>query len=281
MIAKLKNRRRSGGGQSVNDSSVCWRWGWLLCRQWPGTFTPRKPPARRANWPIAYIILYAAEHDGTLPAASLTRQGDFFTAACSTISERIGAYAALGFVLLGVGFLDRRWRLYAAWLAASIFLIAALPRKFHEMNYYFMAVLPPLCIVAGLGWGLVVKRLRPGRVALMIWLLVALVISLRYAGGPLLVIPAEDRGVLSAAGAVGRLTEEDEPIVVMHGTAIVMPYYCNRPAWCVTADEDDIGSRLEEYHRLGARFFVVVGEDKAEFDLPEVVRGEGFLVYRL
>ncbi|MEA1952224.1 MAG: glycosyltransferase family 39 protein, partial [Planctomycetota bacterium] len=149
----------------------------------------------------------------------------------------------LGFVLLGLGFLDRRWRSYAAWLAASAFLIVALPRKFHELNYYFMTILPPLCIVAGLGWALLVKRLRPGRVALTFWLLVAMSVSLRYAGGPLLVTPAEDRAVLTAAEAVKQLTEADEPIVVMHGTAIVMPYYCNRPAWTVTAGQADIKAR--------------------------------------
>ena len=217
-----------------------------------------------------------AEHS---PPHPLLAEGDFYR---QLFDDLIGpVLTPLGFVLLGVGFLDRRWRLYAAWLAAMLILVVALPRKFHEMNYYFMAVLPPLCIVAGLGWGLVVRRLRPGRVALTIWLLVALSVSLRYAGGPLLVTPAEDRGVLAAARAVKGLTEADEPIVVMHGTAIVLPYYCDRPAWSVVAGQSDIEGRLEEYRRLGARYLVVAGVDEAEVDLPEVARGEGFWVYRL
>ena len=237
------------------------------------TAAPGSELAERVYYSVRHS---AAEH---FPPHPLLGKGVFYRRLLDDLSGSV--LTPLGFVLLGVGFLDRRWRLYAAWLAASIILIAALPRKFHEMNYYFMAVLPPLCIVAGLGWGLVVRRLRPGRVALTVWLLVALVVSLRYAGGPLLVTPVEDRGVLAAARAVKRLTEEDEPIVAMHGTAIVMPYYCNRPAWCITADEADIEARLVEYHRLGARYLVVVGEDEVEVSLSEVAHGEGFWVYRL
>ncbi len=226
-------------------------------------------------------VYYSVRHSAIehRPPHPLLGQGVFYR---QLLDDLMGpVLTPLGFALLGLGFLDRRWRSYAAWLAASALLIVALPRKFHEMNYYFMAILPPLCIVAGLGLALIVKKLRPGRMAFAIWLLVAMIVSLRFTGGPLLVIPAEDRAVLAAASAIKQLTETDEPIVVMHGTSIVMPYYCDRPAWTVTADQPDIKIRLIEYHRLGARFFVVLEADEVDADLNEIARGDGFCIYKL
>ena len=41
-------------------------------------------------------------------------------------------------------------------------LVAALPLKFYEMNYYWMAILPPLCVLVGLGGQMLYERLRPG-----------------------------------------------------------------------------------------------------------------------
>ena len=119
----------------------------------------------------------------------------------------------VGFVLALAGLCHRRWRRYAVWLLAMIVLPLALPRKFHEMNYYFMAVLPPLCIMVGLGWDVVRRRIRPGPMATAVLLLAAVVLSLRYAARPAFVTPAEDRAVVAAAREARRLIPEDEPVV--------------------------------------------------------------------
>ena len=190
----------------------------------------------------------------------------------------------VGFVLALAGLCHRRWRRYAVWLLAMIVLPLALPRKFHEMNYYFMAVLPPLCIMVGLGWDVVRRRIRPGPTATTVLLLAAVVLSLRYAARPAFVTPAEDRAVVAAARATRRLIPEDEPVATMHGTSLDLLYYCNRPGWALSPDAPDLAQVLRDCGRQGARCLVVVGQGPS---LPEsalsqpVASGEGYRIYRL
>ena len=69
-------------------------------------------------------------------------------------------------------------------------------------------------------------------------LAVALVLSLRYAVGAAFMTPEEDRMVVAAAEAVQKLAAEDEPVVTMHGSAIDLLYYCDRPGWAVVSTEE-------------------------------------------
>jgi len=187
----------------------------------------------------------------------------------------------LGLTLALAGLLDRRWRRWAAWLAVSLLLTFALPRKFHQMNYYWMAVLPPLCILVGLGWRTVCERLRPGRTAVGAVSLVALVFSLRYAVKPAFVTPLEDRAVVAAARAVQQYaTTAREPVVTVHGTSLDLLYYCNRPGWAISPQVTDLARRLAYCRRQGARYAVVVGAPPAELEEP-VAQREGYGVYRL
>lgn len=185
----------------------------------------------------------------------------------------------VGFVLLLLGFLRRQWREHAFWLLAAAILPAALARKFYEMNYYYMAVLPPLCIMAGLGWQAVEERMRAGRTAATLLLLVAVVFSLRYAVRPAFVTPEEDRGVLPAARRVQAMTAGDEPVVTIHGTAIDLLYYCHRPGWAVEPGDPNLQAVLEDCRRQGARYVVVVGA--APILQPLVAQGDNFRIHRL
>jgi len=151
-------------------------------------------------------------------------------------------------------------------------------------------VLPPLCVLAGLGWGVIERRVQPPRSAVAALLLVALLISLRHAAGPAWVTPAEDRAVAAAAAALRALTAEDEPVATMHGSAIDLLYYCNRPGWAIPPDEPRMGSVLADCRRRGARYLVVAGpavEDRvpehapALRDLPVEVCGESYCILRL
>jgi len=185
----------------------------------------------------------------------------------------------VGFMLLLAGLMNRQWRRYAPWLLACGLLVLALPRKFYEMNYYVMAVLPPLCVLVGLGWQVVSERLRPGKMATAVLLVVAFGLSMRYAARPAFVTPAEDRSVLAAAAAVRDLTAPEEPVATSHGTGIALLYYCDRPGWAV--DPADLNTAtLAQPVAQGARYLVVVG--KAGADLPEpIAQGEDFRVFRL
>ena len=186
----------------------------------------------------------------------------------------------LGFAFALAGLLDRRWRKNLPWLLAVALLVLILPRKFLEMNYYWMAVLPPLCILVGLGWQITVERLALSRRAIALVVVVAFVLSLRYAVGPAFVTPEEDRPVLAAAQTVAGLADAGEPVATIHGSTLDLLYYCNRPGWALDANSPTLADELRECRRLGARFVVVVGPTNVELGEP-VRRGQGFAVYQL
>jgi hypothetical protein len=219
------------------------------------------------------------------PPDPLLRTFDFYRQMLDDLTGAI--LTPLGFALFLAGFLDKAWRRHAAWLLAMMILVALLPRKFYDMNYYHVAVLPPLCVVAGLGWKRVAERLRPGRTAAIGLMLVAIVLSLRYAARPAFVTPEEDRGVVAAGRAVQELTAPDEPVATMHGTTIDLVYYCNRPGWAIEAGAPELASALADCRRQGARYLVVAGTEAGggRAAVPPahvpVVQGGGFSVYRL
>jgi len=215
--------------------------------------------------------------DGYGPPDPLLWVPDFYRRVFDNLTGVV--LTPVGFMLLLAGILDRQWRQYGAWLLAMVVLVVALPRKFHEMNYYYMAVLPPLCIMAGLGWQVIRERVRPGRAAVAVLLAVALLLSFRYAVRPAFVTPEEDRGVLTAAREVQRLSAEDEPVVTMHGTGIDLLYYCRRPGWVLKSDDPQWEAVLEACHRRGARYVVVVGEGPILQSL--VSSGDNFRIHRL
>jgi 4-amino-4-deoxy-L-arabinose transferase-like glycosyltransferase len=190
----------------------------------------------------------------------------------------------LGFALLVVGLANPAWSRHAAWLAGSVLLIVLLPRKFYEMNYYWLAVLPLLAIFAGLGWQLAQERFRPGRSAVAGWLVLAVLLAGRFTAGPLLKTAQEDRGVVAAGLAVQRLTRPDEPVVTMHGTTIDLLYYCRRPGWAIEPGDSET---LLRCCRQGARVLAMAGEEPlAEahwpgIDSQRLAQGPGFAVYRI
>ncbi|MBI1903077.1 MAG: glycosyltransferase family 39 protein [Planctomycetia bacterium] len=193
----------------------------------------------------------------------------------------------IGLALAIVGLMHHEWRRHALWLAAMALLVVVLPRKFHEMNYYYLAILPPLCILVGLGWHVVCQRLRPGPRWTAALLLVCLGLSLRYAARPAFVTPAEDASVLSAAAAVRELTEKNEPVATLHGTTIDLLYYCDRPGLALSSRRD-LASQLEECRRRGAKLLAVAGWDKLDAaqqrglqNLATAARGDDYRLFRI
>ena len=235
--------------------------------------------------PLAERIYYSVRHSAEAhrPPHPLLFTPDFYRQVLDDLSTVV--LTPVAFMLPFVGLLDRSWRRHAAWLVAMAVLVVALPRKFYEMHYYYMAILPPLCIMAGLGWQRLAERLRPGRVAVGVLLVLALGVSLRYAAKPSWATPDEDRHVVAAARAMRELTLEDERVVTMHGTGLDLLYYCNRPGWNVASDEADLRKRLAECRGQGARYLVATGPGSQRLPalerLPVVAQGEGFDVYRL
>ncbi len=236
------------------------------------TAEPGGPLAERVFYSVRFSV------EAHRPPHPLLFSADFYRGVFDDLSGVV--LTPLGFALALAGLLDRRWRRYAGWLAVSALLLVALPRKFHEMNYYWMAVLPPLCILVGLGWETIHRRLGLGRVAMGAVVLVALVASIRYTAKPAFLTPREDRGVVPAAAALDKLADDDEPVVTMHGTSLDLLYYCNRPGWFISAQDKNLAQRLDACRRQGARFVVLAGAETLELGEP-VVEGETFRIYRL
>ena len=219
------------------------------------------------------------------PPDPLLFGGDFYRQALDDLTTVL--LTPVGFALLLAGFVRRNWIRYLPWLAAMAILVLALPRKFHDMNYYYMAVLPPLCVVAGLGWQTIWEQIRPGRVAVVGLLAVAVLFTARFAAKPAYGTPSEDRAVVAAGRAIQELTTREEPVATMHGAGITLLYYCNRPGWFLEAGTDDLDGQLDECRRQGARFFVVAGPE-GEDDRLDVILGrrpheigDGFRIYDL
>lgn len=167
----------------------------------------------------------------------------------------------LGFGLMLLGMVQGGCRRYGVWLLAVAVLVLGLPRKFFEMNYYWVATLPAWCVLVGLGWEHLVERLRIGRGARAVcWLLIG-VFAIRYAFKPAFVTPEEDRAVPEAGAIVQSLTELEEPVVTMHGSTIDLLYYCRRPGWAFWPEDPQLADRLRQCQRQGARWAVVVGRD--------------------
>lgn len=219
------------------------------------------------------------------PPDPLLFTGDFYRQALDDFTTVL--LTPVGFALLLASFLNRSWLRYVPWLAAMVLLVLALPRKFHEMNYYYMAVLPSLCILAGLGWQVIAERVRPGRVAVAGLLFTALVFSLRFAAKPAYETPAEDRAVVAAGQAIQKITAPEEPVATMHGTSITLLYYCNRPGWFIEPDTPDLEAVLEDCRREGARYLVAAGPEGEDNRLDErigcrpVEVGDGYRIYAI
>ena len=196
----------------------------------------------------------------------------------------------VGFVLLLCGFLNPTWRRGLPWLIGMAVLVIALPLKFHEMNYYYVVVLPPLCVLTGLGWEWIQTRARLNAMPTAALVSLALAFSLRYSFKPAFVTPLEDRGVVAAGRAMQALAGSEEPVVTMHGSTIDLLYYCNRPGWALPPGSRSLEGKLAEYADQGARYLAVANLDQLSKypavgevlkSLPVARSGEDFRIYRL
>lgn len=196
----------------------------------------------------------------------------------------------LGLLLTCVGLVDRRFRPLLPWFAACFALPIVFPLKFHAANYYYLVLLPPAALAVGLGWQHLVDRLSLGPQATAVVVAVGLLISARYAIGPGYRVPAEDRGVTTAAAACRELTAVDEPIATLHGSTIDLLYYCDRPGWALSVNDPQLTERLATLQQQGAEYLVVADLGSADRNpaftqwrksQPVAARGDDWLIVRL
>lgn len=197
----------------------------------------------------------------------------------------------VGLVLALLGICRPVQRRYGAWLAGCGLLVLLLPRKFYEMNYYWIAVLPPLCALAGLGWARIAEMVARRRRALFVlggaWLL----LSLRLSVTPAFSTPPEDASVVEAGRAVQNVSRPGERVITLHGSSLDLLYYCNRPGWTLPTNEArPAASWIEAYRTEGAAYLVIAGLKQLDAvdglrgaveGLPIAAEGNDYVVFRL
>lgn len=238
----------------------------------------------------AQRLYYSVRHsvaDHAWPHPLLT-DPDFYARLARTLAS--SALTPLGALLAAVGLLHQGARRHWPWLLAMAVLLVALPRKFDEQPYYWLVVLPPLCVLAGLGWQRI-ETYRPlPRWAAPAMLVAAVGLSLRLSIGPAYATPEEDRAVLPAAAAVRELAGAEERVITMHGSTLDLLYYCQRRGWGLSPHDEELSQRVLTARRQGAAWMVVV--DSAQPDVTplleraaapcEMVRSQpGWRIYRL
>lgn len=213
------------------------------------------PLSRSADSPVYYsLAASAAVH--TLPHPLLAT-GAFYTRLASNVC--LSGLTPVVALLACAGLLCRAWRRHAGWLAAMALLVLLLPAKFDELQYYLLVALPPLAVMAGLGWTALARRWRLGSAAVAFFAFTTVACSWRLAACRAFVTPPEDRAVLRAAEALRALAEPNEPVATLHGAAPDLLYYCNRPGWALSVNDRSFSVKLAAARCAGARWLVVAG----------------------
>jgi hypothetical protein len=203
---------------------------------------------------------------------------------CTVVLTPIGA------ILMFLGARRIAWRTWWPLALACAMLVLAMPRKFHEMNYYHLLLLPVFCAMIGVGWREFSLRHSHRRWLAAAVVAFAVVCSLRYSLRPAFVTPAEDRSVIAAAQAIQSLAAQEDRIIAAHGSSLDLLYHCDRKGWAMATNADNGEQRLKELHSAGAKWLVIAECDPtclpvkltaALERLPLVAHGDGFRIYQL
>ena len=195
----------------------------------------------------------------------------------------------IGFCLALLGLTTRQWWRHTAWIAGSMMLVNAMPRKFYEMSYYHLVTLPVLCVLVGLGWDRLQRGLKLNHFAVAGVVMVAVVFSARYSLTPAFSIPTEDRSVVAAAEAAKVITPTDESIATLHGSTLDLLYYCDRAGFALDAGSEELAKDIDDARQRGAKRLVVANLDQLQRenvraalkDLPTIAEGNDYRIYEL
>jgi len=242
---------------------------------------PAKPSSTRVFYSLREsLVSHGFPHQ-------LLSQPSFYAGVARNLATVV--LTPVGLLLLLAGLRHESWRRHAIWLGTAALLLIAMPRKFHEMNYYYLVLLPPLCMIAALGWEVVWRRFASRRL-LVAAACLGVVCSLRFAIRPAFVTPSEDAMVVTAAARIRALTHPDAWIVTMHGSSIDLLYYADRKGLAIRRDEPSLDAKLTRLGDEGAALLAVAESDFER--LPELTRsalarqrriesGPGYRLYRL
>lgn len=178
----------------------------------------------------------------------------FYRDLLDTLTGPVCGTLGAGLLLFASGRPEQR-----RWCAALpiVGLLAMLaPRKFAELEYYWLALLPAFCVPIGLGWANVAPHV--GRVGRWAFVLGWLVLSARHATSYYL-LTADDRAVLAAAEEVRRRVPPETPILTLHGAAPDLLFCCDRPGRIWAVSPEPALPRLRATLSAGTRYVVAAG----------------------
>ncbi len=149
-----------------------------------------------------------------------------------------------------------------------VFFIA--PRKFVEFEYYYLPLVPPFAMLAGMAACAYFNSAFGRRWGRMLLLAAVVLLAGRYALPPILKVPAEDRHVIPAGEEIQARVPKDARIIVSHGSSSVLLYYANRDGWNIYLKKSEFGGvrnlpdkigtpieRLERFRTQGGAFYAI------------------------
>jgi hypothetical protein len=123
---------------------------------------------------------------------------------------------------------------YLLWGASFLASSLAIPRKLVEHDFYLLQLMMPSAPIVGAGFLAVAENWQGSRQALSrsvaFFVVIACLVSFRYALYPAFRTPERERGTLKLAGALRQVTEKGRDRAVVQGTRTIL-YYADRYGW--------------------------------------------------
>ena len=166
------------------------------------------------------------------------------------------ALTPIGFTLFLVGLFacllkEKKARFFLVWCLAFFGSSLLIPRKLVDHNFYWLHFVVAGSAFVGLGFDLIVRALPQGRgmrkVALVVFLALSFLVSMRYAAHPAFKTPEGERHTLAIAKKLAEVTDKTKSRVVVQGTRTFL-YYADRLGWNSFSAEKTY--QLSDYYRL-------------------------------
>jgi hypothetical protein len=176
-------------------------------------------------------------------------------------------------------------RFFAVFALTSLLYFVALPRKFHDANYYFLTFMP----LAGYGMAsglekietFFLSRLDPSAVRATL-ALAMLLSAWGLAWRPLYELPESERSVEKAGLSARQYLPDDARVIAASGSSPALLYYVGRKGWGLSLNEknaETAEARWKGFREQGADHFMTT--DKTLFQTSpyrDLLKREGELI---
>lgn len=184
--------------------------------------------------PHAQMHMFMQVGAGKILTRSLLGSLDYYRYLFDLTSGKILTPLIFPFFLIGLLGLRKtteKWFLWL-WLGTFAILIAGLPRKVMDHEFYLLPAAPALFVAAAFG----IKRILGWRSLLqrrnfIFCVSILLLVSARYFLHPIYYYPEKEAALLKIADRLKQLVERNELLIVAHGGAPELLYFAERNGW--------------------------------------------------